>query len=75
MPKTKNTPPQAELNRSQRIQNVENVFMVQNEEKISGKRIFLVDDVYTTGATMEEAAQALKASGAKQIFGIVVARG
>jgi len=47
----------------------------RNEELIKNKKILLVDDVYTTGATMEECARVLKESGAKEIIGIVVARG
>ena len=40
----------------------------------AGKKILLIDDVYTTGSTMEECARVLKTAGAKEIIGIVVAR-
>jgi predicted amidophosphoribosyltransferase len=42
--------------------------------KIAGKKVFLVDDVYTTGSTMQECAKVLKQSGAKQVWGICIAR-
>ncbi len=41
---------------------------------IKGKNVFLIDDVYTIGATMEESAKVLKRAGAKQVWGIVVSR-
>jgi competence protein ComFC len=53
---------------------VKGVFFVKNKEKIIGKNVLLVDDVFTTGATMEEAARVLKETGAKKIVGIVVAK-
>jgi len=45
-----------------------------DSEDLYGKKIFLVDDVYTTGATMQECAKILKESGAKQVWGIAIAR-
>lgn len=71
----KETPPQAELDKEEREKNIKNAFSCQNKNLISGKRVFLVDDVYTTGATMNEAAKILKKSGAKEIWGLVIARG
>jgi ComF family protein len=70
----KNTFPQIELDGKERKENVKNVFYCQKIKKIFGKKILLVDDVYTTGATMEEAARVLKEAGAKEIIGLVVAR-
>jgi len=72
--KIKETLPQVKLSEQERKENVEGTFSCQNQSKIFGKRILLVDDIYTTGATMEEAARVLKESGAKEIQGIVVAR-
>ncbi len=73
--KIKETPPQVELSDEERKENIEGAFIVRNEELIKNRKILLVDDVYTTGSTMEEAARVLKGAGAKEISGIVVARG
>jgi ComF family protein len=72
--KIKETQSQVELSKEEREKNIKNVFLIKNSELIEGKKILLLDDVYTTGSTMEEAAKVLKESGAKQVFGIVVAR-
>jgi ComF family protein len=73
--KIKNTPPQVELSDKERKKNVKGAFVCQLPEKIKGRKILLVDDVFTTGATLTECARVLKKSGAKEIIGIVVARG
>jgi len=73
--KIKENSPQMKLNAAEREKNILGVFACKNEEKIQGKKILLVDDVYTTGATMEEAAKVLKTAGAKEVWGLVVARG
>lgn len=72
--RVKNTYPQVELTAEARKENVKGIFICQNQKEIFGKKILLVDDVYTTGATMEEAARILKESGAKEAWGVVVAR-
>lgn len=72
--KIKNTENQAELTGEEREKNIKNAFFVQNPEKIKNKKILLVDDVFTTGSTMEECAKILKEAGAKEVWGIVVAR-
>lgn len=71
--KIKNTKSQADLDRVERQENVKNAFLIKNPNLIAGKTIFLVDDVFTTGATMRECAKILKLAGAKKVFGIVVA--
>ncbi|MFH1180793.1 MAG: ComF family protein [bacterium] len=74
--KIKKTLPQAELkDDNQRKENIKNAFFSKNPEKIKGRKILLVDDVYTTGATMEEAARILKAAGAQKVVGIAACRG
>ena len=73
--KTKKTIPQVELSDESRRENIKGTFVCGKNEKIRGKAILLVDDVYTTGSTMEECARVLKEAGAKEIIGVVVARG
>ena len=72
--KTKTTPSQMELSEEERRENLKNAFFCKNPDKIKKKKIFLIDDVYTTGSTLEECANVLKKSGAKEVWGIVVAR-
>lgn len=61
------TETQTRKSRLDRFYNVEDVFEIQDAEKIIGKKIGLVDDVLTTGATMEVCAACLLAAGAKEI--------
>jgi ComF family protein len=72
--KIKETPPQMKLSAEARIENIKGAFLVKNREKIIGRKILLIDDVYTTGSTMQECARVLKESGAKEIWGVAVAR-
>lgn len=53
------TKTQTKKNRTERWENVENVFSIQNEYTVKGKHYLLVDDVVTTGATLEACAQTL----------------
>lgn len=72
--KTKDTIDQTELSEKERFENVKDCFKCINPDKINGKKIFLIDDVFTTGSTMEECARILKLSGAKQVWGITIAK-
>jgi ComF family protein len=72
--KVKKTLPQMQLSAKERSENLKNAFLVKNHQEIQGKKIWLVDDVYTTGSTMEECAKTLKQAGAKQVWGIAIAR-
>ncbi len=73
--KIKETCPQVDLKNEERKENTKGAFLVKDNNLIRDKKILLVDDVYTTGSTMEECARVLKESGAKEVIGIVVARG
>ncbi len=72
--KTKATAPQTSLKGDDRRKNLRNVFDVRDKDRIQGKRILMIDDVFTTGATMKEVAQILKKAGASQVEGLVLAR-
>jgi len=61
--------------KEERLANIIGSFEARNPEKIKGKKIILIDDVLTTGATMSEAKKVLKQAGAKKVVGVVVARG
>ena len=61
--------------REERLANVIGSFEARKHETIKGKKIILIDDVRTTGATMSEAKKVLKEAGAKKVIGVVVARG
>ncbi|TAN58409.1 ComF family protein [Patescibacteria group bacterium] len=73
--KIKDTEPQSSLNREKRLLNIRGVFAPAKDAKLNGENIILIDDITTTGATMEEAAKTLKKSGAKSIFGLALAHG
>jgi ComF family protein len=72
--KIKTTSSQMELSKNEREVNLQNAFIIKNPAETAGKKIFLVDDVYTTGSTMTECTKILKSSGAKQVWGICIAR-
>jgi len=72
--KIKETLPQIELPEEERKENIKDAFSIKNGNQILGKKILLVDDIYTTGSTLE-CAKVLKKAGAKEIIGIVIARG
>ncbi|MEO7803945.1 MAG: phosphoribosyltransferase family protein [Actinomycetota bacterium] len=69
--KRRETPPQMGLETRLRRTNLEGAFVART---IAPTRCLVVDDVYTTGATASEAARALKAAGAQQVFVATVAR-
>ena len=71
----KNTPHQTmRKSKEERLNSLRNSFEITDKEAITGKTIILVDDVYTTGATMNEASKMLRHAGVKNIIGFVVAK-
>ena len=70
----KNTKAQAKLNAKERKENVKNSFFWKGEN-LKRKNIILLDDVFTTGATLDECARILKENGAGQVLGLTVAKG
>jgi len=69
------TKQQAKLKREERLVNLKEDFCLTNGVDLAGKRVVLVDDVYTTGSTMAECAEVLKKAGAIEVKGFSVARG
>jgi len=65
---------QARLGRAARLTNLAGAFRVGRPTAVVGRRVVLVDDVATTGATLEAAAQALRAAGADEVFALTAAR-
>lgn len=61
------------LSLDERLANVAGAFAVPDPERVEGKRVLLVDDVITTGATVAACAQALLAAGAQSIFAVALA--
>lgn len=72
--KVKDIIPQSTLTREKRKENVKNAYIVVNEEKIQGKNIVLLDDVFTTGSTVNECSRVLKVAGAKNIDVLTIAK-
>lgn len=63
------------LSRKERLHNLKGAFTVHNSEYYSGRSVWLVDDVTTTGATLEAVAEALRGSGVQKIYGLCLAAG
>jgi len=63
----KDTKPQYNLNKAERLRNLSNAFEVIPQKNISGKSVLLIDDICTTGSTFEEMVKSLEKSGVKDI--------
>lgn len=72
--RVKATAPQATMTRTERARNIKGAFEVNRPELITGKNILLVDDVFTTGATVNEAAKMLKENGAGKVYVFTLGR-
>lgn len=69
------TTTQTRLDREARMQNLRDAFRVRHTSRVSKSHLILVDDVFTTGSTVEECARVLKLAGAASVRVITVARG
>ncbi len=68
------TESQTGFKKAERLRNVRNAFSLESGAQLKGKRVLLVDDVYTTGATAEECASVLLAGGAASVDLLTLAR-
>ena len=71
--KNKWTLDQNKLGKIERKNNLKDSFKTINSEEFKGKEILLIDDIITTGATMEECGRTLMENGAKKIYGLALA--
>jgi ComF family protein len=72
--RTRATPPQTELTRSQRMTNLRGAFGLLRPQEFAKQRLLLMDDVLTTGATVNECAKMLRKAGASDIYVLTLAR-
>ncbi len=72
--RSKNTQSQTTLNKKDRKTNISNAFSVLKPKLIKGKNIILIDDVATTGSTLQELAKTLKEAGVKKVAAFTLAR-
>ena len=72
--RSKETPPQTQLTEEERRRNVRRAFSLNPHKSVKGRRVLLVDDVYTSGATVNECSRSLKQAGAKEVYVLTLAR-
>lgn len=72
--KTINNTPQSILTKKQREKNVIGIYTVKNIQKIVNKKILLLDDIFTTGSTVNECAKVLKQNGAELVDVLTIAK-
>lgn len=73
--KVKNTKDQSTLGKIERRKNLKNSFQTRNINDFKGKNILLIDDIITTGTTLEECSKVLRNSGARKVYGLVLTSG
>ena len=72
--KIKNVIEQSKLNKEQREKNAKGIYKLNNKEVLKNKNILLVDDIYTTGSTVNECSRILKQANPKKIGILVLAK-
>jgi ComF family protein len=73
--RVKDTSTQTKLNAEARARNMHGAFAVRDATAFAKKRLVVLDDVFTTGATMDSCAKALRGAGAREVIALAVARG
>lgn len=73
--RVRNTTTQVSQGRARRMENLRNAFALRQTTPLRGRHVVLVDDVLTTGSTLDECARVLLAGGAASVRGLTVARG
>jgi ComF family protein len=72
--RSRETPPQTQLSEEDRRRNVRGAFEINPAKPVDGKRLLLIDDVYTSGATVNECSRTLLRSGAADVYVVTLAR-
>ncbi len=72
--KIKDNKPQSTLSKEERMQNVQNIYEIKQKEKIKNKKILLIDDIFTTGSTVNECSKKLKEAGVKEVGILTIAK-
>jgi competence protein ComFC len=72
--KTKDTIPQSVLDKDKRIENIKGAYYIKNEQILKNKKVLLIDDIFTTGSTVNECSKILKQVGVKEIGIFTLAR-
>jgi ComF family protein len=72
--RTAPAPPQTTLSRKERLKNLRGAFAVPRPESVAGQRILLVDDVLTTGTTVNVCAKTLRKAGSAHVFVLTLGR-
>jgi len=73
--RVKDTPTQTKLDAEARMKNLRDAFAARDGTAFKGKRLVILDDVFTTGATMDSCAKTMKSAGARDVTAMAVARG
>lgn len=73
--RVKNTVPQKELDRSMRFVNLKDAFAVNREALKGMNNVLLVDDIFTTGSTLDACARILKKAGVQKVYGLCISAG
>ena len=72
--RSRETPPQTQLSEEERKKNMRRAFSLNPAKPVDGKTLLLVDDVYTSGATVNECSRTLIRAGAKEVYVFTLAR-